>query len=382
MFGAVYIKDIAAGFLSPSLPIYVLAVSFAIGFVALRGRGAPLNKTSLRAVALVAFLLVLTMVGQGTPTMSAYYLAVPCAALVINTSPRFFLKLLLVHLAVTLLIQAFEYTSGQYLFIYKAADGTELDESLFGGSLDVFRAKGLFQGPLSAVAFAMWMAFLTRGSLQLGGALFLCAFFASGRLGMLTSLVLLIQRTLFVEDGRKQRLKIIFIAICLSVPGVILFIFSDENRQSFILNALDMTNDQNTSRFEFWISSLSYFANYPPVAKLVGNFGFIVQREGGTENDFLRLLLDCGLGGFLLYSVAAIRLLLTAVRRQDYEDVLVAILIVVLMNLFPFIQSLSSCLLFWLYFFLKTQKNGRRPVSLQERYVSGSVARRAPAAGL
>ena len=86
------------------------------------------------------------------------------------------------------------------------------------------------------------------------------------------------------------------------------------------------------------------------------------MREGGTENDFLRLLLDCGLVGFLLYGGAILMLIARAVKLKDFEGLLSASLIIVLMNLFPFVQSLSSALLFWIYFFSKMEQiTGQKP---------------------
>lgn len=281
--------------------------------------------------------------------MSSYYIAIPCAFVIVNLNPRRFIQILLFHLLMTLLIAAFEYFSGQYLFIYQADDGTALDESLFGGGLEIFRAKGMFQGPLSAVAFALWMAFIIRGSVPASAVLFLCAFFASGRLGMLTSTLLISLR--FLRGGASSLFKMMPWFLSLIIIAILLFSFSDENRILFIASALDVDNDQNVSRYYFWLASLGYYLSYSPLDMLFGNYGFILKQEGGTENDFLRLLLDCGFMGFSLYAGAILALITKAIRRRDSEDLLIALLIIGLMNIFPFVQSLSSALLFWLYFF-------------------------------
>jgi hypothetical protein len=351
---AIYLKDWASPWMSTALAGVLLGIALALGSLALwlRAAGAPLPawRGALPVLTALLFTWVLTLSATLTVNTSSYYLAIPCAIVIANLNAPLFTRLLVLHLVLTIGVQAYEYFSGQYLFIYQADDGTALDETLFGGGLDVFRAKGLFQGPLSAVAFALWMAFLYRASLGMVAALFLCAFFASGRLGMLTSVVLIAIR-LFAHRARSHSfVKQIPLLLVLLATAALLFLTSDENRLFFISNALDVDNTQNESRVFTWLISLSQFLSYGPIDLLLGNFGFVKATEGSTENDFLRLLLDCGLFGFLLYAAAIVALFNQARRAADAEGMLTCVLIIVLMNIFPFVQSLSSALLFWLYY--------------------------------
>jgi len=372
LYISIYIKDVASSWMSNVLAGSLLAIGMVLGFASitmsrrLLAHGA--GRYSMPLLAGWLMIWILTLAATGNVNYSSYYVAIPCAIIVVNTRPRFFIKVLLIHLALTLLIQSGEYFGGQYLFIYEASDGTVLDEILFGGGLGIFRAKGLFQGPLSAVAFALWIAFLLRGSVFSVAALFVCAFFASGRLGMLTATLLMLVRLL--GNGRSSNgmaTKIPLLAGLAVVVGL-LFAYSDENRLFFILNALDIGNDQNVSRTTFWLTSLTHYLSYSPLEQLLGNYGFIQLKEGGTENDFLRLLLDCGLLGFLIYFCAIAVLLVRALRRRDREDLAITVLIVVLMNIFPFIQSLSSGLLFWVYFFSTMNRKCTMETSDIRRY--------------
>lgn len=352
LYAAIYLKDWASQWLSGSSAIIVLVLGLLIGVLALVLRlpsARPISKSGWLIMTAFSVIWMFTLVTRGVVNISSYYIAIPCAFVIVNLNPRRFIQILMVHLLITLLIAGFEYFSGQYFFIYQADDGTELDETLFGGGLEIFRAKGMFQGPLSAVAFALWMAFLIRGSVLAGAVLFLCAFFASGRLGMLTSTLLIGLRLL--KGGASSLLQMLPLLLSMIVIVVLLFSFSDENRLLFITSALDVENDQNVSRVYFWLTSLGYYLSYGPLDLLFGNYGFILKQEGGTENDFLRLLLDCGFVGFSLYVFAIVALMIQAIRRRDREDLLIAVLIIGLMNIFPFIQSLSSALLFWVYFF-------------------------------
>lgn len=360
LYSAIYLKDWTSQWLSGSADILVLATGLLIGALVLLTRGKASRSIATSSWLIMAAFSVawmLTLATKGVINMSSYYIAIPCAFVIVNVNPRLFIQILLVHLLITLLIGAFEYFSGQYFFIYQANDGTVLNESLFGGGLDIFRAKGMFQGPLNAVAFAIWIAFLMRGSVPAGAILFLCAFFASGRLGMLTSTVLIGFRLLQSRAG--LLLSKLTWLLGLVAAATLLFAFSDENRIFFISSALNLENDQNVSRVDFWITSLTYYLSYGPLDLLFGNYGFIFEQQGGTENDFLRLLLDCGLVGFGLYAGAIVTLIALAIRRRDREGLLIALLIIGLMNIFPFVQSLSSALLFWIYFFATVD----RPIS-------------------
>ena len=352
LYAAIYLKDWASQWVSGTAAIVVLAMGLMTGAWTLMMRGSkarPIANSCWLIMAIFSVTWLLTFVAKGVVNMSSYYIAIPCAFLIVNLNPRRFIQILLAHLLITLLIAAFEYFSGQYFFIYQAADGTELDEALFGGGLDVFRAKGMFQGPLSAVAFALWMAFLMRASVPAGAVLFLCAFFSSGRLGMLTATVLVGFRSL--QGGAHTLYGKLPWLLGLVALASLLFAFSDQNRLIFIASAIDTGNDQNVSRSYFWVTSLAYYLSYGPLDLIFGNYGFILEQEGGTENDFLRLLLDCGLVGFCLYAGAIVSLITRALQRRDLEDLLSALLIIGLMNIFPFVQSLSSALLFWIYFF-------------------------------
>ncbi len=133
----------------------------------------------------------------------------------------------------------------------------------------------------------------------------------------------------------------------------------------YISSAFDIGSDQNISRFYFWLNSIEHFLNYDVVASLFGDYGFILREEGGTENDFLRMLLDNGIAGACIYVVAIGLMAWKAVRRRDWAGLSVVALIIVSMNIFPFVQSLSSSLLFWLYAFSYCRETNK--ISLRSR---------------
>jgi hypothetical protein len=357
IYAGIYLRDWASQWLSNTVIISALAggVALAVGALLL-GAKAPRGYliSSLGMLVLLVLFWTASFLATGKINTSSYYVSILFAIIVVNLNPRLFIIILLFHFAAALVISGIELISGQYLFDYVDAEGLVLDEKLFGGGTEVFRAKGLSQGPLSQVAFALWMAFLIRGSVFAGAALFLAAFFASGRLGMLTALILMLSRA--SKNWSSFFTRLLPFAIVLALVVVTSAFFIEENRLLFISSALNLDNDQNVSRFEFWSNSLRQYFLLEPLNIIFGDYGLIAKVQGGTENDFLRLLMDCGFVGFALYFGAIAKLFSNAIRRRNREDFVNAVLITVLMNIFPFVQSLSSSFLFWVYFFATTNR--------------------------
>jgi hypothetical protein len=93
------------------------------------------------------------------------------------------------------------------------------------------------------------------------------------------------------------------------------------------------------------------YSNYGPLQLLLGDFGMVLKELGGTENDALRLLLDNGIVGFAPYGIATWITARKAISSRNLELSLVLLLIVGASLVFPFMQSLPSAILFWIFFF-------------------------------
>jgi O-antigen ligase len=375
LFGSIYLKDLASAWLTQPAIAVLLALSAVVAIVAMGTRRRRLlgSQHSMQAAAAVIVLWVLTMAVAGGANSSAYYLSVVCAFFIVNTDPRLFFKLIAATAVVALLIQAAEYITGQYLFVFLDSDGNELDEVLFGGATAVFRAKGLSQGPLSAVAFALWVAFSARGHSLAAGLLLITSFLAGGRLGMSIGVLLLSFRLVFSrQHGAIPGLRL------LTLGGVLAFVLAlvalgDGARSDFIASAYDLDNPQTTSRFYFWLISVDHFLGYAPLELLFGRFGFSLMQEGATENDLLRILLDNGIVGFVPYLAATLAIGWRAIRQRDRELLFVLVLVLVASNIFPFMQSLPSATLFWVFVFClpKLFPAGEAHVRLDSRRTLG-----------
>lgn len=359
IFLGVYLKDLFSAWLSPTLAPALLALGALLGVSVIflsRGRHTLGVGVWFWSIALA---WLLSWSATGLVNTSSYYFAIPLALLVLHLNARLFMKLLAVACVTSVVLQIAEYLSEDYLFIFVDRDGAELDHELFGGNVGVFRAKGLAQGPLSAVAFGLWLAFICRKNVLAAALLVSCAFFASGRLGMTIGVLLLAYRLFFSSDMTSYHRWLLLLGVAVLVTVGQIVLAADAARLEFMASAFDTSNEQTEARFFFWLASVELFMNYSPLQMLLGNYGFVLDELGGTENDLLRILLDNGIIGFLPYAVAVGILLLDAVKLRDFEGLLTVFLILMASMLFPFLQSLPSALLFWVYYFSRASARSR-----------------------
>ena len=299
--------------------------------------------------------------------LSNYYLAIPIAFIIVSLDVRFFFKVIALHLLLSILLSFYEVISSSYFYDYVASDGTVLDSNLFGGGLGVFRAKGLFQGPLSQVAIAYWICFIYRKKIS-AFILLLTALLSAGRLGLLVGTSFLIWRIIRPNslpniNQNASSFRNIFLTLLAPVALYLIFLSFDDSKIIFISTLFDLTNPQTTSRFEFWGMSLNEFLKYDFASIIFGNYGYIQNFQGGTENDFLRIALDNGLMLLILYATIFSLMIFVSIKKKDFELFIIVTSVFVLMNVFPFIQSLSSTLMFWTLFLSILSKNKESSVN-------------------
>lgn len=353
IYCGIYLKDLIEGFGLPGSPLLFLIAGTILGLVDVVRRGSMKECGLAYILWIVVVWLGNSILNQNVST-SNYFIAPILAFFVLKTAPRTFVILLVAHLFISLSIQGYEYFTGNYLFVYVSDKAGVLDEKFFSGGADLVRSKGLFQGPLSAVAFSAWMAFYFRRSIVTATLMLLSAYFSSGRLGLVVAFILLITR-IFWSDGanRKYWKKLAWFAVVLMAAAALFYTARDE-QQLFIINAINLDSAGNIARISYWNRAVQLFLDYDLLSVLFGRFGS-VKEAGGTESDLLHMLLDNGLSCFIIYIVALAHMFIIALRQRSNEMVLIALLIFTMMNIFPFIQSISSTLLFWLYLFANLQ---------------------------
>lgn len=362
LYVSVFWRDILVLLGLPTWLTLVALIAFtSMGYVKVARNtmhGVPVNINDFTVLVFAIFLWAVS-IGKSVIygddlNLSNYYLAIPIAFLILFLDVRFFFQLISLHVLASLFVSTYEVVNGSYLYDYVANDGTILDSNLFGGGVGVFRAKGLFQGPLSQVAMAYWVCFIFRSKIS-AFILFVVAFLSAGRLGLLVGLCYFTWRMVFGKtagenDKTSSNITSVYLLLLVLITLPFAVVYVDSQKIVFISAMFDLSNSQTTSRFEFWNSSLSEFSNYDSLSALFGNFGYIQRMQGGTENDFLRIALDNGLMLLMLYISMFVGMIATSIKRNDLELFLIVLTVFLLMNIFPFIQSLNSTLMFWTVF--------------------------------
>lgn len=347
IYAAVYLRDILGNVLSGSLSMLLLFAGTAVLIVV---RGVRFSHFELT---ILFCFVALTLINTSMSSAIAFsnYLIAPVIAFFISRSARsFFVRLMLLHAVISLAIQLYEHSTGTYLFSVTAEDGSLLNSVFFSGQAGVMRAKGLFQGPLSAVAFYILVALVSGKTkaiiIAVGGALL-----AYGRLGIIITTSMLAFRMM-----ASTRAFYRFGALPLS--AVFLIVAPEFIKlPNFFSEAFNITSSGNLARIYFWLESISHFLNYPGINMVFGDLGYANRVIGSTESDFLRISMDSGLATLSLYLGLMIAALRKATRRAS-ENLFHFFLIFLAMSLFPFIQSLNATILFWVYIwdFLKSKR--------------------------
>ena len=309
--------------------------------VLLLSKGIKLSSLDI-VVSFAFFALILANTAVSNIPSFSNYLIAPIIALSISKCARpMFVSFMICHAFVSVLLQAYEHMSGAYIFNVAAEDGTILDSLLFSGHADIMRAKGLFQGPLSAVAFYILVSLLHPGmrTILIG---MVGAILAYGRLGIILTTSLFAAR-LLSNFGLTRKIIIIMISI-----GGLVIAPELVTLPTFFSAAFDLTSSGNVARFYFWNENLSHYSDYSVASALFGNLGYANRVIGSTESDFLRILMDTGLFTLLIYISVLIGVLQKAVY-MGYEKTFHFFVIIIAMAVFPFIQSLNATIIFWVY---------------------------------
>lgn len=274
--------------------------------------------TPLLVLALV-FLGLLSLELLADKGFSSYLLSATIGVVVAYSHSAEFAKYsLLILLCLTVALQIIETLRHAYIFTV-SFESLQLDERLFSGVRGIFRAKGIFYGPLSAAYFALLVAIIWRGNYLVLSLSFLCAYMAQARF------VLIILLAGFVLIGLKKlniQKKIATLFICI----FILLFFISITEQITITNflqAFDLSDSRNIGRIYYWQQGLQLFGTHDLTDQLIGVPGATRKTfYNSSENDYIQAINEVGLIGFLAMLFASIYI---AKRSQNPWIVLFAI---------------------------------------------------------
>lgn len=319
--------------------------------------------TLLRWEIVLAFIVVTTFIlslflWPMLSTPGSYLSPLLVTLLVALNRQDLFERALLFFLMLSLSVSFYEFFAKSYLYVVSATVGgiaTSLDEKLFSGGLNLFRAKGLFEGPLTQAQYSVYMALLFfRSRLVLAIALS-CAVLTASRMAILVVGVMVFIHILFAAFpnglGKIRVRSAIYGSIAIVLAAVMLpyavVIFGQDFITRFS-DGLTFSGDSNALRAYYWVSSLEHFSNYSLLHQIFGANGtFLEAYENNAESGWLTLLVDNGLIGLVIYLGPVVWLGYVGLKRNKITYSLFAFVIILVNASMTFYLSASGNVLYW-----------------------------------
>jgi hypothetical protein len=265
---------------------------------------------------------------------------------------------------VNFILQCFESATGEVLFTTIARrEQFELGTSDWLIGEGVLRTKGVFQGPLHIVSVSMMMILLLPNVFSTRVIMLLCTYLGAARLGLVLSVAFFVE---WYVRRLKNKSYIVFTLFALLVFCTTPFLPDsffqnlnlNEDRLKFIGILFDFNdNNSNVTRYSAWVNAIQVYSKFDYVSMMFGRFNDIrisfdrLGVGGGTESDWLLLLVDDGLVTFTLYLVS-FGYFLKMLWVNSTERIPILIILFVAMNLFPCLSFLVGAIEFWLVYFV------------------------------
>ena len=237
-------------------------------------------------------------------------------------------KILIIIALVNIVLMIYEVYTGNYIYELIGADGNVLDSKLFGGYDKIFRAKGIFAGPLSAVAFAYCVGLVYNFNKPTSIIIIIIGLLSLGRLSIFIGLFF------FFYNSRNSK----FIGFLVAITIVIVLNYYSGTIINFITSALDFKSSNNLSRFYHWGVALNLISDFSLLEFLTGSTS-LVERSTSFESDLIRILYSTGVFGLIAYIYMIFKI-------NEVSSFVIAVIISITMLIFPFVQSLPVIVLF------------------------------------
>lgn len=256
---------------------------------------------------------------------------------------KFFRKLVIWSVCVQVFFQLYEYFTISYLYeVVVETYGNEIELSLENSYL--LRAKGLFEGPLTASAFAIYISYLFRQNPYIISLALVSAILSNTRAGIITITFILASYMFFKYRVHKVSPVLTFL----------IFIFGIFFMYSFVLPTIlseaafvrlqevgDFTNESNFKRVLFWTLGWDFYLNYELQNLLFGcSKCFGMEYGNSAENDWLMFLLEIGILGFIIYAIPIIYIFYHSLNKKNYH--VLSLIIFLALNIFVYRQVSGS----------------------------------------
>lgn len=299
------------------------------------------------------------------------FLAVITALIIYVTDKYFFLKLLYMTLFLQVSLQTYEFLTNSYIYEYSIKFGS-IEADLTLHNMGVFRGKGLFEGPLTASSFAIYLAYFFRHNpLVLFLALY-SALLTNSRLGIL---VLLIMNIIFIVNYVKNKKLSKSMQFFIKFFFPFLFIFGGYILYNYVIpmmfepkaveriyDTFNTGTNSNSMRIYFWLSGIKEYWNYSILHKLFGNSLYFGQKyNGSAESDWIMLFLETGVFGFLMYFLPVAFIFIKSIKMRKWNLFLIVSLWVLIIFEYRHISSAYTNVLHWLLVFMFIDELNNKP---------------------
>ena len=314
----------------------------------------PYHMNKIVVLSLFALFISSTIVWDNFYSINMY-IGLFMASVVYLMGKEIFLKFLLFTLVVQVFLQTYEYFSVSYIYEpIISMYGFEQQNTL--ESMYILRTKGLFEGPLTASSFAIYIAYIFRYNPIIISLAIFSTILANTRTGMITTTAILILYSFFKRGKNSINRATIFAGV------VIMILFAYTYILPLILSEMSFdrvqelsnftSNESNLKRLFFWSYGWDYYRSYDLQNILFGcSQCFANVYDNSAENDWLMLLLELGFIGFLLYAFPIFYIIKNSLsKKKMYLLCLVSLLIV---NIFVYrhISGASTVILHWILIF-------------------------------
>lgn len=359
LFISVYLSPIMEGFFNVRIlrPIFfVLSYGIALLYFIIKHKKVY-NTFLIFFVILGVFIFLTSSIVSFNFSGLKPYTGFITALLIVSMDYKLFLKYLKIIFITCFIIAFYEFVTKEFIYeISRVVDGKEiiLNEKFFRGWAKIFRAKGIFEGPLSLTQFAIGVSILFKDNIKMVLACLALSIMANGRLGIIITAMLLV-----IYVIRKYNLvqfilsrKFLLGVIALLVGGAF---FVSKMKQSSIdrlLGVFNFNEQANQGRFYYWSEAFYQYFDYNIVNMLFGNLGYYRTLQGNSaENGWLMILLDGGIFSLLFYLIPVLLIAYISIFKKTGHFLFMGVIFLAML-IQTFHSGASANLLYWVIIFV------------------------------
>ncbi|MFA0468969.1 hypothetical protein [Vibrio breoganii] len=295
---------------------------------------------------LISFLYIAIVFGTTTDTL--IILIVPILTLFARLISFDNLKAIFrIFVVIQATLMLYEVITQSYLYVIQVGD-IILDEKMMGGSIGIFRAKGLFESPTVASIFLITSALFIGSDKKWFFCLLVLSLMTGGRtpviiIGMIGA-YLHLKNMIYGANIFEKILMVVFLSICVVWLSQLDLLVFDR-----LSETTDLSASSNTARLKFWVSAIDFYSHYELSHLLFGNMGsYRLEFDNSTESGWLQILVDLGLSGLLLFLLPLLRVLWS---NLNFDTLFFVFIIIICNFVFTFSFGIIGAFSYWLIVF-------------------------------